>query len=103
MKHPVYVSFRPRSSTCVPVRVQSPFREDRRHHHHYRHHRRLFHACARALPLSLSFSWRGNKKFQRVNGIATAGQSALTMFYCYVTDRVGCTRIHVRDERTGVH
>jgi len=43
------------------------------------------------LSLSLSLSWRGNKKFQRVNGIATAGQSALTMFYCYVTAQVGCT------------
>lgn len=48
------------------------------------------------LTLSLSLSWRGNKKFQRVNGIATAGQSALTMFYCYVTDRVGCTRTRKR-------
>lgn len=27
------------------------------------------------------------------NGIATAGQSALTMFYCYVTDRIGSDRI----------
>ena len=43
---------------------------------------------------------RRAKEFQRANGIATAGQSALTMFYCYVTDRID---VHVADGRTAVH
>lgn len=47
-----------------------------------------------------SHGGRSGKKFHGANGIATAGQSALTMFYCYVTDRDG---VHVRDERTAVH